>query len=603
MSENVTTTLRAPKPEPSGRVDAFREELLIKEARQQTRRRRLRIAAVALILLGALLTVTWTFGGGPSDNARRSHGSSGSRALPTLGSTVTNSSLGSGTAIDAVDMVSARAGYAIIANDPFHPHGAVYLAATNNGANSWRFRSALPQATYGAGVNEAVPTVHFVSSSVGYVMGVTTANALFVTTNAAKTWESVRSPGGATSWAFHGSTMALVSQICRGSITLTQCRGELSLYRVGARRPLSTSSIAHVGHVSSLSPRVLTLLSPSSAVVMEGSPGGGGVAGSTAIIQSVSGGATWRQLNDPCPSEGYGDQLITSGRTWILSCFLGEGMNHGKSSLWRSTDGGAQWSLVNRATDSLTTKGDVGTGGGVAMTIAISGDHHVLFGAMGGAIGGVQVSTDGGAHWSSANLDGLGGSSQTLSTFGPRGAIDDVAGGLVYRTNNGRTWSALALLPAGRYHGVPICTSGNTTAVLASTALKGIPGTYPMIFTNHAAHACYLDGPPLVQPESASHHPVGPLAIRNVTFQGDYVIVPSEGTASTSLSISSTRAPNLGGPTSACVRRHVRTVAVRFNPPSSFLVRLPTTLGEVCANLPTTDVNQVIAGAGAIARN
>jgi len=599
VSERFTTkTLSARAKEPTSGTDTFTEELLIKEAQRRARQRRARGVVATLVLLGMVLGVSWAVGGGSrTKTPHQLRSGDGPRAIPLLDGEVTNTSLGAGTEVNAVDMLSSSLGYSVISNDPFHPHGAVYIAATTNGGDKWNFRGELPFTTYSAGTNEAIPSVHFVNRSIGYVVGVSLPDPLFVTTNGGRSWERVHSPGVAPSLAFQGSTMAEVSQICQGSLHLNRCRGELSLYRVGRTVPLRSSSITPLAHVTVQDPRPLALLSPTSLVVMEGPTGGGGQAGSTAMLTTSNGGATWQSMSDPCPTLGYGDQLLTpTPHRWILSCFLGEGMMSGESSLWLSTNGGASWSIINRNNDSSSTKGTIGTGGGVDMTIAISGDHRVLFGAIGGAQGGLQVSTDGGAHWTSAHLDVLGGSPQTLSTFGPRGAVDDVVAGLIYRTTNARTWAALPPLPAGTYRGDAICTARAVTAALGVTHVKGIPGAYPLVFTNHSPRPCYLDGPPVVQPVTGANQPVGPLAYRNVNFQPDFVVVSANGgTASTTLAIDS------GWPRAQCAPRRVSSVIVRFNLPSSFTVSLPNALSEVCARLPSVMVNQIIAGPGAIA--
>ena len=585
-------------------VDAFVEELLIEEARQRARSRQIRRVVVVLALALGVVTASWAFGGGGGGPSRASDASRGRPvAAPTLGSRVNSTSLGIGTTVNATDMLSSSLGYAIISNDVFHPTTRVYLAVTHSGGVRWSFVSALPVAAYRSGGWEYIPTFHFVSPTTGYVTSAL-STGIFVTTDAGVTWRRAPLPGPLSGWTFGASTMAAVSRVCPAHSASATCPAFVSFFSHGSPTAQTPAPVPLVPGLDVQTVVPLALTPSHRLIVMEGLQGGGGLHGSGALLATSDLGSTWRRIGDPCGIEAEGDQLVVlTSRRWLLSCFLGEGMNQGKSSIWRTADGGLTWSLVNRSNDSSTTTSNVGDGGGVSMAVTPSRDGSLLFGAMQGAIGGVEVSRDGGIHWSPAFLDGLGGSPETLSTFGARGALVDVDGGLIYRTTTGRAWSALPLLPAGRYEGLPICQAASVTAVLGTRHIKGSPGTYPVVFTNRGPSACYLTGAPIAQPVAGSPATaVGLPANRNVDFATHVVALRGDGgTASLWLSIDLGTTRALGYPPPVCHPRRVTAVSLRFSPPSAFVVALPAGRGEVCSAAPSSFVGFVVAGSKAMA--
>lgn len=584
-------------------VDPF--EMLIKEARQlqQRDRRRRWVAVLALIILIAAVTVVVAGGG-----RRPSHGSTLSSPQPSRSEApspaneVTSTSLGVGTTVNSVDMLSSTFGYAIISNNPFHPTTRAYLAVTHSGGARWTFVNALPPSSYGTRGNEYIPMFHFVNGSTGYVSTSFSAG-VFATTDAGATWHWDRLPGPLAGWVFNGTSMVTVSRACPTNIQSATCPAFLSLFRDGMTTSRAAASVPLIVGVDAQSVVPLAITASGLTVVMEGVQGGGGEAGSGALIATTDQGATWRRIADPCGIEAEGDQLITAdSNRWLLSCFLGEGMNAGKSSIWRSNDGGATWRLANRATDSSTTTGDVGNGGGVFTTIVPSDDGSLLFGAMQGAIGGVEVSRDGGTHWTSAYLDGQGGAPETLSTFGKKGALDDVDSGLIYRTTNGRNWSVLPLLPAGKYDGLSICRAGTVTATFGASHVKGIRGYYPVVFKNLGVSACYLYGAPIAYPVvGPTGVPVGPPAYRNVYEPTRAVVLRAfGGTASLGLSVDLKKASALHPVQLQCHARRVTAISLHFSSPSDFTVALPPGGGEVCAASQSTGVGSVVSGRGAL---
>jgi photosystem II stability/assembly factor-like uncharacterized protein len=497
-------------------------------------------------------------------------------------------------------MLSSTFGYAIISNNPFHPTSRAYLAVTRSGGARWTFVSALPPRSYGTRGNEYIPMFHFVNGSAGYV-STSFSTGVFATTNAGATWRLVRLPGNFSGWVFSGTSMVTVSRACPTNIQSAKCPAYLSLFRDG--KTTGRTSVPLVAGIDAQSVVPLAITATGLTVIMEGVQGGGGQAGSGALIATTNDGATWQRIADPCGIEAEGDQLITDdSNRWLLSCFLGEGMNGGKSSIWRSNDGGATWRLVNRANDSSTTTGNVGNGGGVFTTIVPSDDGSLLFGAMQGAIGGIEVSRDGGTHWASAYLDGQGGAPETLSTFGKKGALDDIDSGLIYRTTNGRNWSVLPLLPAGKYDGLPICRAGTVTANFGANHVQGIRNYYPIVFKNLGASACYLYGAPIADPVVGSTGvPVGPPAYRNTYDPTRAVVLRAfGGTASIGFSVDLKKASALHPVQLQCHARRVTAISLHFSSPSDFTVALPSGGGEVCTASQSTGVGSVVSGSGAL---
>ena len=546
-------------------------------------------------LLAALSTFGWATGAARASNVTASQSPATLALGPSIGHVVTNTSLGIGTVLDATDMVSPQVGFALVSNDPFHPSSPICVAETRDGARTWRFRGALPSRADTVGGDRYIPSIHFVSPDVGYVLS---AYDVVMTTDAGATWSTVRAAGTPTGWAFGRGSLALVTRACGPFTRSTTCPVAASVWSWGAHGPTWTRTVPVLAGVDVRTAEPLALAPTGELVTWEGVSGGGGVPGSGALLATAGPSSPWRRITDPCGIETGSQQIVQhDSSAWLLSCFLGEGMSQGKSSIWRTNDAGAHWQLVNRQTDTLNTRANVGSGGGVATTITASLDGSTLYGALGGAVGGVQVSHDGGAHWVGAMLDGLGGAPVSVSPIGPRGAIVSIDDGLTYRTTNGRTWSILPPLPAGHYHGLAMCSPATTTSILSPRHLRGIPGYYPLAFTNRSPHSCYLTGTPIVR---ALEHGrvVGLAATRNVDFTTHTVIVKTSGSgASVGLGIDLTGTAGLGYP-ATCAPRHVDAISVEFAPTAIFTVKLPRE-GLVCTNLVDTAVGFVVKGSSA----
>ena len=114
-------------------------------------------------------------------------------------------------------------------------------------------------------------------------------------------------------------------------------------------------------------------------------------------------------------------------------------MNQGNSVLWASSDQGNTWTRVARANEESESSNSIRD---VANTIYSNNRGSVLYGALGGAAGGLESSTDGGVKWtlSSIQTNRYGGSPEYMSMFGATSAIFGIESGPQYRTLNGKRW-------------------------------------------------------------------------------------------------------------------------------------------------------------------
>lgn len=514
------------------------------------------------------------------------------------GTPLTDTTLGPGTEIIAVDEISPALGYAV-AYPTDRGRGSFFLVRTTNLGTNWTVQSALPlgsfRGPYGVG---AVPMIQFVTPKIGYAW--VQNGKLWVTTDVGATWSQLSRLGIQPSFVISGATMFVTSDDCKGTIPSNgpaQCPSTLTQFRVGMTRPMHTATIPELGAPEGRAATVLVALSSSRLIVAEG------VGGRTSLLETMNAGASWKLLNNPCHATDATQLLTLSTDQWLLYCFTGGGMTQGTSELWVSHNGSGSWSLVALANQSGRDMGHIRD---VFATFSVSGNGRILFGALGGAGGGLEYSTDGGRSWTSANLSTavFGGAPEYVSTFGATGAILDVQGGAQFRTINGLSWHKLAPLPAGRYHGDAICTraQGTVAALGRPTPSPTVSGAtpnplnvslrYPVVFTNRSDVACYLNGIPSVQPNAGpSHSLVGPASTQTAgNYPGAFVILRAHGGVA-NVSVVIERASDL---TQHCTVRTARGFVVRFSPPSTFQVALRAR--ALCANASTVSVNGVAAG-------
>ena len=225
------------------------------------------------------------------------------------GAVLTNTTLGTGTQIDTIDMLSDSVGYAV-ASPSSKGRGWFYLVKTTNIGNSWTVEHVLPLGsfvgTYGANLN---PAIHFVSSKIGYTW--VQHGPLYVTDDGGESWSKIPTPGIWPTFVVSGDVVSVVSDVCHGSVPAygpLKCPSELTRFSLGSARPMRTELIPILGRAGEWrAATALASTSPQSIVVSEG-----GSEGSTSsLLSSTNGGSSWKLLSDPCQGLRV-DQLIAA---------------------------------------------------------------------------------------------------------------------------------------------------------------------------------------------------------------------------------------------------------------------------------------------------
>jgi photosystem II stability/assembly factor-like uncharacterized protein len=508
-----------------------------------------------------------------------------------IGTPLTTTTLGLSTQIASVDMLSSTVGFAVAANSTPGVRNWLYLARTSDSGGHWVIMGSLPYPSFTQGWPSSSPALDFVSNAVGYVSS-PQGGSIFVTVNGGSKWSKVTTPGIWPTFAVSGSSVVVTSDVCKGALPAygpLQCPSVLSLYRVGQTKPASTFSIPAVGVGKWRAAVTVAASWPTTAVVLEG-----GTEGSLSSLQeTTNAGRTWQTLSDPCEHLMVQQLLTPSTSHWLLSCFMGGGMMQGNNKLWSSNDAGRSWTLEAYSGEQRYFVGNIAD---TWNTLAVSGNGQILFSAIGGAGGGIETSTDGGHHWTVAPIHAnTGGAPEYLSVFGPTSAIMGVQSGGVWRTLDGTHWAPL-LLVAGEYKGHSICTSGRgvtvtrgRTGVAAGTAYTAV------LFTNHGAKACYLNGVPTVQPVAGLHQSVvGPAAlVYSTSGRGEFIVLKAHG-GKASVSLGVETAANI--PAKSCISKNATGITVRFSPPANFYVSLGRSPVAVCTIQPTTEVWGVVPG-------
>jgi photosystem II stability/assembly factor-like uncharacterized protein len=507
------------------------------------------------------------------------------------GSRLTDTTLGTGTQLDTVDMLSSSLGFGV-ASPSNEGRGWFYLVKTTDLGNSWTVQHVLPLPSYvGMYGFNADPEIHFVNAKVGYTS--VQNGPLFVTTDGGAIWSEMSVPGIWPTYVLSGDVVSVVSDVCTEPVPVygpLRCPSQFTQFRLGSSTPLRTSPIPALGRAGEWrAATAMASVSPKSVVVSEGGREGE----DSSLLITRNGGRSWNLLDDPCQGLMVNQLLSSDPHRWLLYCFIDGGMNQGDSELSASSNQGASWTTVAHANEDGLDVGDIRD---VDNSIVARSDEAVLYGALGGAAGGLEISRDGGTNWTLTSIQTnlYGGAPEYVSLFGSAGAIFGVVSGPQYRSTNGRTWVELPALPAGKYRGHLICTLAQGTRAKRGASVKGIPGTtidYPVAFTNRGTSACYLNGIPLAQPVGPLKSAVGPSAYpQGQNGRGGFVVLKAHGGVATI--VFERQAPNY--PRSYCAPKVMRGITIRFAPPSSFYVSVPSS--KVCTGVSTTDVEGVVAG-------
>lgn len=504
--------------------------------------------------------------------------------------TLTSTTLGLGTEIDLIDMISSTQGFAVVSNATVATTNRFYLAQTRDTGTSWSLIGSLPYKPF-KGPPSYSPTLDFVSASVGYV-STSSGGRVFVTTDGGRAWKPLSTPGIWPTLVVRGRSALVVSDRCIDRLSSygpLRCPSVVSHFPVGQTTPTTTFSIPAVGHTAWRAAIALAAPAPSTLVVQEG---GSQPGESTHLLESSNNGATWHTLTDPCGGLLVQQLLTPSAHRWLLSCFLDGGMMQGTNQLWESRDGGRAWRLLAHSGEQRYYVGNIAD---TWNTLAISGNGKTIFSAVGGAGGGVESSSDG-RHWSPARFSPeSGGAPEWIDAFGATGVMFGNRSGSVWRTFDGLTWTPLKFA-AGRYRNLPICTGArDVTVSLGATRVTSGTEYTAIIFKNKGPHSCYLNGTPSLQMvNGVARTPVGlPATGYSSSLQGRFTVLRAHG-GITSVTLTMQRSSSI--PAGSCRVRRATGAVVGFNSPASFSISFGHHPRSVCALVSTSQVSGIVTG-------
>jgi photosystem II stability/assembly factor-like uncharacterized protein len=487
---------------------------------------------------------------------------------------LTNVSLGTGTQIDSVDFVSQFLGYGIASNSyegsSTHSTEPFFLVSTTDQGTRWRLgpRVPLPPAK-GAGPYR-IPLVNFVTPSIGYVGEQESVGGdVQVTTDAGAHWTKLQAPGVGEAFAVSGATAAVVTSSCRNA-EVSNCSTRLSLFHDGSPTPYESHLLPPErvsGGDSELYPE-LTAISATTYIFVDGQSFGR----PSTILETANSGATWRRIPDPCGKIQVNQLLAESTSRWLLACWQDEGMSQGPGSLWHTTNSGFNWSSIRDTVHSGIGLTNTGVD---ASVLSYSNDYRIIYGTVYSPAGGLEYSVDGGRRWTFEPDPDMndGGAAESLATFGSSGAVLDELHGVLFRTLNGTTWTALPGLLPGRFRGNPVCVAG-TVSVSESGRVRDLGGWRESLdFTNNSGHACYLYGTPALQKVAGpTRSKVGWPSQYLGDYSTEYVTLSAlGGMASVKLQIF----PAGKTPSSGCHKTTVKGVTASFGPGSVFYIPMP----------------------------
>lgn len=425
----MTLTEERPKPKV---VDSI--EVLIPEARQRSRRRRLRAWSLVFVALILGLSAWVGSGGLNSSTSRVSGGRPAHRVIPALAiGTVLKAS-----SVVGLKMFTPSSGLAISTtwNASHQIATQSYLTATKNAGDSWKIVGRLP-------IPMETPLIAFVSPTEGYVADYQRANSSFLTLNGGRTWTKAAVKGLPTALSVSGNSVWVVAGDC--PLKYQQgpwCATYVDLLGPGdlkptAIRPITVNDPQLKKDIpsapSTLAARFLARTGPQAALVVEGQDG------PNSILSTTDAGRSWRLVNNPCGTVFVGAAAAVTGSRWYLFCSLDGGMQQGTNLLYETWNGGTSWTLLAQGHEQGANTGSLTDG--VMDNFATNSTGSVLWYANG--VGFINVSTDGGRNWVLKR-------GAVASQWSPVGfvsvgssAFEALEGGGLIRTTNGRTWAVV----------------------------------------------------------------------------------------------------------------------------------------------------------------
>jgi hypothetical protein len=240
------------------------------------------------------------------------------------------------------------------------PHHGSVIARTVDGGGSWARLAGVPVAADSSGVR-------FATSSIGFVFGTT----YLVTTDGGQSWAAQPSPGYISDLeTMNGHVYALVTA-CR------TCR-QVSLYSASTTAP----TLRRVAGVPSLvGDAVSVSLFRDSAYVLDTVKGGAGQ------VWSTQDGLRWSRHVSPCGTTmGLITQWSATGVAAACDVRL-FGVGKESKQVFVSTDGALTWTALATPPTKV----------GYINSVSASGQNDVV---VGDDQSGLDVTTDGGEHWS-----------------------------------------------------------------------------------------------------------------------------------------------------------------------------------------------------------
>jgi hypothetical protein len=375
----------------------------------------------------------------------------------------TRAGVATGTAVPLSDLedvtfVSDSVGFGLAG------HGAqTALAETENGGDTWQVVQGDLPAKY--------PTqILFANSTRGYLWGgapsTDGALPLWLTSDGGRRWVEAPigpvvsdvSAIGSDVWAMVGTCFIGASEPAGSCPVILEVSvdGGATWAASGSSPPLTESSALSISDQDV----ELARMTNEHAYVLSFVPNATGTGSSSGqLVFTSDGGQTWSPRSDPCPSRfDFGEQIAGSGTQdlWLMCASQASGGTQAKA-LYRSTDGGHNWTLAAAANAPvlsgnvvLPAGGGLPAGGYVSPYSLGHEDFAVLSPTTAWLFpdrAGVFETSSGGLRWKP--VDALanagfawGGAGNVVFVNATHGWVCETGTGL-WRTSDGESWQRL----------------------------------------------------------------------------------------------------------------------------------------------------------------